>query len=103
MRYIRKQKGRERSERERVQKDMKVEGQFCGQPHLPAVIEKALVLRPFRSPSNGRSRYEDQSKDRRREKKRKRKEKSGLAVWRLNGSAKLTMIYEVGVPNTPFY
>lgn len=41
------------SERERVREDTKIEGQFRGRPHSPAVIERALVLRPFRIPSTG--------------------------------------------------
>lgn len=61
------------SERERVREDTKIEGQFRGRPHSPAVIGRALVLRSFRIPSTGRSRHEEeQSKDRRRERERGR-------------------------------
>jgi len=35
--------------------------------------------------------------------KERERERGGSAVRRLNGSAKLTMIYGVGVPHTPFY
>lgn len=61
------------------------------------------MKRSSRRIADERERESERKERKRGEGKEKRKEKrkeseSGLVVWRLNGSAKLTMIYGVGVP-----